>query len=55
MSGATTANGSIVIPRNNAIWLRASPLGTWKNKVPASEIASAASPAALNAWSSSSR
>src|SRR6476620_10510049 len=51
-SGATIANGSIVSPRNRATWPRASPVGTWKNSVPASEIATAASPAALKACSS---
>ena len=55
ISGATIANGSIVRPRNSATWPRASPVGTWKNRVPASEIATAASPAALNACSSISR
>ncbi len=55
ISGATIANGSIVSPRNSATCPRASPLGTWKNNVPASEIATAASPAALNACSSISR
>ena len=55
ISGAISANGSIVMPRNSAIWPRASSLGTAKNKVPASEMASAASPAALNACSSISR
>ena len=55
ISGATIANGSIVRPRNRATWPRASPVGTWKNRVPASEIATAASPAALKAWSSISR
>ena len=55
ISGATTANGSIVSPRNSATWPRASPVGTWKNNVPASEIATAASPAALSAPSSISR
>ncbi len=53
-SGATTANGSIVSPRNSATCPRASP-GWAKNRVPASEIATAASPAALNACSSISR
>ena len=52
--GATIANGSIVSPRKSAIWPRASP-GWAKNSVPASEIATAASPAALNACSSISR
>ena len=55
ISGATIANGSIVRPRNSATWPRASPVGTWKNRVPASEIATAASPAALKACSSISR
>ena len=55
ISGATIAKGSIVSPRNNATWPRASPVGTWKNKVPASEIATAASPAALKACSSMRR
>ena len=49
--GATTANGSIVIPRKSATWPRASP-GWAKNRVPASAMATAASPAALNACSS---
>ena len=48
ISGATIANGSIVSPRNSATWSRASPEGTWKNRLPASEIATAASPAVLN-------
>jgi hypothetical protein len=48
-SGATIANGSIVSARNCATWSRASPVGTWKNSVPAREIATAASPAALKA------
>ena len=39
ISGATIANGSIVSPRNSATCPRASPVGTWKNSVPASEIA----------------
>ncbi len=47
ISGATIANGSIVSPRNSATWSRASPDGTWKNSEPASEIATAASPAVL--------
>ena len=55
ISGATTANGSIVSPRNSATCPRAWSVGTWKNSVPASEIATAASPAALNACSSISR
>ena len=55
ISGATIANGSIVSPRKSATWPRASPVGTWKNRVPASEIATAASPAALKACSSISR
>jgi hypothetical protein len=54
MSGATIANGSIVIPRNSATWPRASSLGAVKNKVPASDTVNAASPAALKAFSSSS-
>ena len=49
--GATIANGSIVRPRKSATWPRASP-GWAKNSVPASEMATAASPAALNACSS---
>ena len=53
-SGATTANGSMVRPRKRATWPRASP-GWAKNRVPASEIATAASPAALKACSSISR
>ena len=52
--GATIAKGSIVIPRNSATCPRASP-GWAKNRVPASEIATAASPAALKACSSISR
>ena len=52
--GATTANGSIVSPRKSATWPRASP-GWAKNRVPASEMATAASPAALKACSSISR
>ena len=47
ISGATIAKGSIVSPRNSATWPRASPEGTWKNSDPASEIATAASPAVL--------
>ena len=54
-SGATIANGSIVRPRNSATWPRASPVGTWKNSVPAREIATAASPAVLKACISISR
>ena len=53
--GATIANGSMVRPRKSATCPRASPVGTWKNRVPASEIATAASPAALKACSSISR
>ena len=53
--GATIANGSIVRPRKSATWSRASPVGTWKKSVPASEIATAVSPAALKACSSISR
>jgi hypothetical protein len=49
--GATIANGSIVRPRNRATWSRASPDGTWKNRLPASEIATAASPAVLKTCS----
>ena len=41
------ANGSIVSPRNSATCPRASPEGTWKNSEPASEIATAESPAVL--------
>ncbi len=52
INGATIANGSMVRPRKSATWLRASAVGTWKNSVPARLIATAASPAALNAWSS---
>jgi hypothetical protein len=48
ISGATIANGSMVRPRKSATWPRASPEGTWKKSVPASEIATAASPAVLN-------
>ena len=55
ISGATIANGSIVRPRKRATWSRASPVGTWKKRVPASEIATAVSPAALKACSSISR
>ena len=55
ISGATIANGSIVRPRKSATWPRAWSVGTWKNNVPASEIATAASPAPLNACSSISR
>ena len=55
ISGATIANGSIVTPRNSATCPRASSLGAVKNKVPASETVSAASPAELNALSSSRR
>ena len=55
ISGATIANGSIVSPRNSATWPRASPVGTWKNSVPASEIATAASPAVLKTCSWISR
>ena len=47
ISGATITNGSIVRPRNSATWPRASPDGTWKKSDPASEIATAASPAVL--------
>jgi hypothetical protein len=50
-SGATIAKGSIVNPRKSATCPRASP-GWAKNSVPAREIATAASPAALNACSS---
>ncbi len=52
--GATIANGSIVRPRKSATCPRASP-GWAKNRVPASEMATVASPAALNACSSISR
>ena len=55
ISGATIAKGSIVRPRNIATWPRAWSVGTWKKSVPAREIATAASPAALNACSSISR
>ena len=55
ISGATIANGSIVRPRNSATWPRASPVGTWKKRVPAREIATAASPAVLNVCISISR
>ena len=54
ISGATTENGSMVSVRNSATGPRALP-GSAKKMVPASEIATAASPAALNAWSSISR
>ncbi len=47
-----TANGSMVRARKSETWPRASPVGTWKNRVPASEIATAASAAALSAPSS---
>ena len=50
-SGATTANGSMVSPRKSATWPRAEP-GAAKKRVPASEMATAASPAALKACSS---
>ena len=53
--GATTAKGSIVSPRKSATWPRAWSVGTWKNSVPASEMATAASPAPLKACSSMSR
>ena len=55
ISGATIANGSIVRPRKSATWPRASPVGTEKKRVPASEIATAASPAVLKACISISR
>ena len=55
ISGATIANGSMVRPRKSATWPRASAVGTWKNRVPAREMATAASPAALSAPSSISR
>ncbi len=55
ISGATIANGSIVRPRNSATCPRAWSVGTWKKSVPAREIATAASPAPLNACSSISR
>ncbi len=55
ISGATMANGSIVRPRKSATWPRASPVGTWKKSVPASEIATAASPAVLKVCISISR
>ncbi len=55
ISGATTANGSIVRPRKSATWPRASPVGTWKKSVPASEMATAASPAVLKACISINR
>ena len=45
----------MVSPRKSATCPRASPVGTWKNSVPAREIATAASPAALKACSSMSR
>lgn len=47
ISGATIANGSIVSARNSATWPRAWPEGTVKKSVPASAIATAASPAVL--------
>ena len=47
INGATMAKGSIVRPRKSATWPRASPEGTVKNRLPASEIATAASPAVL--------
>jgi hypothetical protein len=53
--GATIANGSMVSARNRATCPRASPVGTWKNNVPARATATAESPAALTACSSSSR
>jgi hypothetical protein len=53
--GATMANGSIVRPRNKATWPRASPVGTWKKRVPAREMATAVSPAVLKACISISR
>ena len=55
ISGATIANGSIVSPRNSATWSRASPEGTLKNRLPAREIATAASPAVLKTCSWISR
>jgi hypothetical protein len=47
ISGATIANGSIVRPRNRATWPRASLVAPAKKTVVASEMATAASPAAL--------
>src|SRR5262245_37354510 len=55
INGATTANGRRVRARNSETWPRASPVGIWKNSVPASEIATAASAAASRAPSSISR
>jgi hypothetical protein len=55
INGATIAKGSRVRPRNSEIWPRASPVGIWKNSVPASEIATAASAAAFRAPSSMRR
>ncbi len=49
ISGATMANGTIVSARKSATWLRASLVAPTKNTVVASEIATAASPAALAA------
>lgn len=50
MNGATTANGAMVSSRNSATWGRACAVGLVKNKVPANETATAASPAADRHW-----
>ncbi len=55
MSGATTAKGSMVTPRNRATWPRAWSVGAVKNRVPANETVRAVSPPELNALSSSRR
>src|SRR5699024_6381075 len=53
--GATIANGSIVNSKNDATCPSASSVGTVKKRVPASDTAMAASPAALNACGASKR
>ena len=56
ISGATIANGQHrQAEEQRDLAARLARSGTWKNRVPASEIATAASPAALKAWSSISR
>ena len=46
MKGATIANGAMVSSRNWATWGRACSVGRVKNKVPARDTATMASPAA---------
>ena len=57
MNSTTTANGAIVSSRNCATWGRAWSVGRVKNNVPASDTATAASPAAVRncRWTSRAR